>query len=63
LATSTANTGASSRSTCRLVSLQATVLPGNGDYNTPEMGRFVDSITFFTVRAPDDAIELPVPPK
>jgi hypothetical protein len=47
----------------RLVSLQATVLPGNGDYNTPEMGRFVDSITFFTVRAPDDAIELPVPPK
>jgi hypothetical protein len=47
----------------RLVTLQATVLPGNGDYNTPEMGRFVDSITFFTVRAPDDAIELPVPPK
>ena len=45
----------------RLVTLQATVLPGNGDYNTPEMGRFVDSITFFTVRAPDNAIELPVP--
>jgi hypothetical protein len=47
----------------RLVSLQATVLPGNGDYNTPEMARFVDSITFFTVRAPDDAIELPAAPK
>jgi hypothetical protein len=47
----------------RLVTLQATVLPANGDYNTPEMGRFVDSITFYTVRAPDDAIELPVPPK
>ncbi len=47
----------------RLVTLQATVLPGNGDYDTPEMARFVDSITFFTVRAPDDAIELPVPPK
>jgi hypothetical protein len=47
----------------RLVSLQATVLPGNGDYNTPEMGRFVDSITFFTIRAPDDAVELPAPPK
>jgi hypothetical protein len=47
----------------RVVSLQATVLPGNGDYNTPEMGRFVDSITFYTVRAPDDAIELPMPPK
>jgi hypothetical protein len=47
----------------RIVSLQATVLPENGDYSTPEMGRFVDSITFFTVRAADDAIELPVPPK
>ena len=47
----------------RVVSLQATVLPANGDYDTPEMGRFVDSITFFTVRAADDAIELPVPSK
>lgn len=47
----------------RIVSLQATVLPANGDYDTPEMGRFVDSITFFAVRAPDDAVELPVPPK
>jgi hypothetical protein len=47
----------------RIVVLQATVLPANGDYDTPEMGRFVDSITFFTVRAPDDAIELPVPSK
>jgi hypothetical protein len=47
----------------RLVTLQATVLPGNGDYNTPEMGRFVDSITFYTVRAPDNAIELPIPAK
>jgi len=47
----------------RIVSLQATVLPANGDYETPEMARFVESITFFTVRAADDAIELPVPPK
>jgi hypothetical protein len=47
----------------RIVSLQATVLPANGDYDTPEMGRFVDSITFFTVRAEDDAVELPAPPK
>jgi hypothetical protein len=47
----------------RIVSLQATVLPANGDYDTPDMGRFVDSITFFTVRATDDAIELPAPPK
>ena len=47
----------------RIISLQATVLPANGDYETPEMARFVDSITFFTVRAADDAIELPAPPK
>jgi hypothetical protein len=47
----------------RIVSLQATVLPANGDYGSPEMGRFVDSITFFTHNAPNDAIELPAPPK
>jgi len=47
----------------RMVWLQATVLPANGDYGTPDMARFVDSITFYTVRAPDDAIELPPPPK
>jgi hypothetical protein len=41
------------------VSLQATVLPSNGDFDSPEMGRFVDSITFNAVRAPEDAMELP----
>jgi hypothetical protein len=45
----------------RIVSLQATVLPANGDYDTPDMARFVESITFFTVRAEDDAIELQQP--
>src|SRR5205807_6233879 len=45
----------------RIVSLQATVLPANGDYNTPEMGRFVDSITFFPEEAPENATELPPP--
>jgi len=45
----------------RIVSLQATVLPANGDYETPETGRFIDSVTFYTVRAADDAIELPPP--
>jgi hypothetical protein len=45
----------------RIISLQATVLPAHGDYDTPDMGRFVDSVSFFTVRAPDDAIELPAP--
>jgi len=44
----------------RIVSLQATV-PGNGDVETPDLGRFVDSLTFFTVRAAEDAIELPPP--
>jgi len=47
----------------RIVSLQATVLPANGDSDTPEMGRFIDSVTFFTVRAADDAIELPAAPR
>jgi hypothetical protein len=47
----------------RIISLQATVLPANGDYDTPETARFVDSISFFTVRAPDDAIELPASAK
>ncbi len=42
----------------RVISLQASV-PGNGDYDTPDMGRFVDSLTFFTVRADDNATELP----
>ncbi len=45
----------------RIVTLQATVLPANGDFDSPEMARFVDSITFYTVRAADDAIEVPVP--
>jgi len=44
----------------RIVSLQATV-PANGDVDTPEMARFVDSITFYPVRAADDALELPLP--
>lgn len=47
----------------RIISLQATVLPANGDYDSPEMGRFVDSISFYTHNAPNNAIELPPPPK
>src|SRR5207247_10541300 len=47
----------------RILALQATVLPANGDYDSPELARFVDSVSFFTVRAPDDAIELPASPK
>jgi hypothetical protein len=45
----------------RIVSLQATVLPANGDYDTPEMGRFIDSITFYSVRAANNATELTLP--
>ena len=45
----------------RILSLQATVLPANGDYDTPELGRFVDSITFEPEHAPEDASELPIP--
>jgi hypothetical protein len=44
----------------RIVTLQATV-PASGDVDTPEMARFLDSITFFPVRAADDALELPMP--
>lgn len=47
----------------RLLWLQATILPANGDYGNSDAGRFVDSITFFQVRAADDAYELPAPPK
>jgi len=45
----------------RLIHLQATVLPANGDYESPDLGRFIDSVAFFTVRARPDATELPMP--
>jgi len=45
----------------RLIELQATVLPANGDVDSPDMGRFVDSVAFFTVRARPDATELTLP--
>jgi hypothetical protein len=47
----------------RIISLQATVLPDNGDIDTPELGRFIDSLTFYPVRADEDAIELPAAPR
>lgn len=46
-----------------LVSLEATVLPANGDFNTPNMGLFVDSIAFKPQRVPPNATELPLPAK
>ena len=40
--------------------LQATVLPANGDYQTPDMGRFVDSLAF---RAMAEREDTPWPPE
>ena len=45
----------------RLISLEATVLPANGDYESPDPGRFIDSIVFVLSRAEPDAVELQVP--
>jgi hypothetical protein len=49
----------------RIVSLQATILPANGDYETPEAARLVDSLQValgaYLVRVPDHAIELALP--
>jgi hypothetical protein len=41
-----------------LVELQTTVLPANGDYGTPDTGRFIDSIAFGQGREEPDAVEL-----
>jgi hypothetical protein len=44
----------------RLIELRATAKAGS-DYETPDMGRFIDSVAFFTVRAHPDATELTLP--
>jgi hypothetical protein len=41
--------------------MRATVTPANGDYATPDAGRFIDSITFNLDRADKSATELKVP--
>jgi hypothetical protein len=41
-----------------IIQLEATVLPANGDYGTPDMSRFVESIAFGSGRAEPDATEL-----
>jgi len=46
----------------RLIALEATVLPANGDNESPDPARFVDSIAFNIARAGEGAIELQ-PPK
>ena len=45
----------------KLISLEATVLPANGDYESPDPGRFIDSIAFSAARAQAGAIELKSP--
>ena len=42
----------------RLIQLEVTVLPANGDYGTPDTGRFVDSVAFLDSRVTPDATEL-----
>lgn len=45
----------------RLITLEATVLPANGDYESPEPGRFIDSVVFVLSRTGEGAIELKAP--
>ena len=44
-----------------LIQLQGTVLPANGDYQTPELGRFIDSLAFVAARVEPGATELALP--
>jgi hypothetical protein len=41
--------------------MQATVLPANGDYGTPDIARFVDSEVFNVANMEPDAIDLKLP--
>jgi hypothetical protein len=45
----------------RMFVLEATVLPANGDYQSPDPGRFIDSIAFVLSRAQAGATELKAP--
>ena len=41
-----------------LIQLQVTVLPANGDYGTPDSGRFIDSLAFLPTRVNPGDVEL-----
>jgi len=43
-----------------LIEMQVTVLPANGDYGSPDLGRFVDSLAFGDDRIGSDAVEVKV---
>jgi len=45
----------------KLISLEATVLPANGDFASPDPGRFIDSIAFVLSRTEPGAVELMTP--
>ena len=45
----------------KLISLEATILPANGDYESPDPARFIDSIAFVASRAGEGATELKAP--
>jgi hypothetical protein len=45
----------------RLISLEATVLPARGNLDSPDPGRFVDSIAFVLSRTEPGAVELKTP--
>jgi hypothetical protein len=45
----------------RLYLLEATVLPANGDFTTPDAGRFLDSLVFVISHTEAGATELPLP--
>jgi hypothetical protein len=45
----------------KLITLEATVLPANGDYTSPDPGRFIDSIVFQLQRTQPGATELKLP--
>jgi hypothetical protein len=45
----------------RLYVMEATVLPANGDYASPNAGRFLDSLVFLLTNADPSATELPLP--
>jgi hypothetical protein len=45
----------------RLISLEATVLPANGNFASPDPGRFIDSIAFVLSGMEPGAVELKTP--
>jgi hypothetical protein len=45
----------------RMITLEATVLPANGDYASPDPGRFIDSVVFVLSRTENGAVELATP--